>query len=144
MLGGIFGMFGEGEAESRPPQISPDAEVGLIKRYLERKFNRKFKKRVKVDGYLDSPEYRLVLNDYDDCRPFDSHAIWGDTVKDVLGLSYGFVNAYWRNVEKAINAEKSKTPLDKFDEERMADYRNMAVASSREEMLLRAAAEGAL
>lgn len=130
-------------------RVSPDTEVRLIKHYLEKKFGRKFKARVKVDGYLDDLEYRLVLNDdyddYDDCRGYDdSHALYGKTVKDVLDVSRGFVDAYWRNVEKAIRAEKSDDVKDEFDEERMADYRKTAVASSREEMLLRAAAEGEL
>lgn len=132
----------------RPVRVSPDMEVKLIKRYLEKKLGRRFKAKVKVDGYLDDPVYRLVLNDYDDCRTdgltYDSHALWGEAVKDVLDVSRGFVDEYWRNVERAIRAEKSGEVLDKFDAGRMAAFRKTAVASSREEMLLRAAAEDEL
>lgn len=128
--------------EDQPP-ISAETEVKLIKHYLEEKFGHEFKARVKVDGYIEEPEYRLVLNDYDATKGTDkSHSVWGDTVRDVLGLNFGFVNAYWRNVERGMNAAKSDVKLDRFDAERMADYRDTAVAGSRNEMILRAAAEG--
>ena len=148
MLEGILGMFRKKDANASGVQlsdISPDVEVKLIKHYLEKKFGHEFKARVKIDGYIDDPEYRLVLNDYAATKGMNkSRSVWGDTVKDVLGLGYGFVNAYWRNVEKAVNAAKSEIKLDTFDEKRMADYRDTAVAYSREEMLLMAAAEGLL
>ena len=121
--------------------IPSEVEVRLIKHYLEKTFGHEFKARVKVDGYIDKPEYRLVLNE---CGSTDIHVVWGDPVKDVLSLNYGFVNAYWRNVERGMNAELSDAALSKFDLEIMEGYRETAVAGSRSEMILRATAEGLL
>ena len=45
--------------------LSAEIEVGIIRRFLERKFNRKFQERVKVEGYLGGQmEYKLVIDDY--------------------------------------------------------------------------------
>jgi len=147
----FLGMFRKNEADETARDggdslsIPPEVEVRLIKHYLEKKFGHKFSTRVKVDGYIDELEYRLVLNDCGSTdMPSRVHAVWGDTVRDVLGLNYGFVNAYWRNVERGMNAEKWDMDLSKFDQEIMEGYRETAVAGSRGEMILRATAEGLL
>ena len=148
MLERFLGMFRKNKtarADGDFLSIPSEVEVRLIKHYLEKKFGHEFKARVKVDGYIDKPEYRLVLNDFGSTdMPSRVHTVWGDTVRDVLGLNYGFVNAYWRNVERGINAELSDAALSKFDLEIMEGYRETAVAGSRSEMILRATAEGLL
>ena len=59
----------------------------------------------------------------------------------MLDTRKAFVESYWRDVERGLNA-LSDANLDKWDLDRAAEYREAAVASSREEMFLRAAAEG--
>lgn len=123
--------------------ISAEAEVGLIKLFLERKFRRKFQERIKVEGYLGGDlEYKLVIDDY--ASPAGSgkyHSVWGKPVKNVLDVRKAFVEAYWHGVERGQNA-LSDTSLDKWDSDRAAEYRETTVAGSREELLLRATAEG--
>lgn len=123
--------------------ISAETEVGLIKLFLERKFKRKFQERIKVEGYLGGDlEYKLVIDDFGSSAGLDKyHSVWGKSVKNVLDARKAFVEAYWRGVERGQNA-LSDASLDKWDSDRAAEYRETTVAGSREELLLRAAAEG--
>lgn len=87
-------------------------------------------------------EYKLVIDDYASSVGSDNyHSIWGKPTKNVLDVRKAFVESYWRDVERGMNA-LSDANLDKWDSDRAAEYRKMTVASSREEMFLRAAAEG--
>ena len=150
MLNKILNMFrrttGVEKAESIPTvfnNISAEIEVGLIKLFLERKFKRKFQERIKVEGFLGSDlEYRLII---DDCnsrhQPGNYHSVWGKSVKNVLDVRKAFVEAYWHRVELGKNA-LSDINLDKWDSDRAAEYRETTVASSREELFLRASVEG--
>lgn len=130
------------------PRISAEDEVKLIKQFLERKFKRKFQTRVKIEGYLGGEvDFKLVVDDYkssDSKRGY--HSIWGGAVQDVLRVHEAFVDSYWRGVKRGFDhlADEGNDGdvLDKWDRERAAELRDTAVASSREEMLLRATAEG--
>lgn len=124
------------------PSISAETEVGLIKRFLERKFNRKFQERVKVEGYLGGlMEYKLIIDDYNSGVGLDKyHSVWGDSVKDILCVRKAFINAYWRGVKRGFDA-LSNNNLSKWDSDRAFELRETAVAGSREEMILRATAE---
>ena len=87
-------------------------------------------------------EYKLVIDDYASSVGSDNyHSIWGKPTKNVLDVRKAFVESYWHDVERRMNAF-SDANLDKWDSDRAAEYREVAVASSREEMFLRAAAEG--
>ena len=150
MLNKILNMFrrttGVEKAESIPivfNNISAEIEVGLIKLFLERKFKRKFQERIKVEGFLGSDlEYRLVIDDYNSRhQPGNYHSVWGKSVKNVLDVRKAFVEAYWHKVELGKNAP-SDINLDKWDSDRAAEYKETAVASSREELFLRASVEG--
>ena len=150
MLSKILNMFrrtaGVEKTRSMPTvfnNISAETEVGLIKLFLERKFKNKFQERIRVDGYLGGDlEYKLVIDDYASSVGSNNyHSIWGKPVKNVLDVRKAFVELYWYNVERGLNA-LSYANLDKWDFDRAAEYREVAVASSREEMFLRAAAEG--
>lgn len=151
VLNSILGIFRKTEnpgrkqprAESVFNSLPAETEVDIIKRFLERKFNRKFQKRVKVDGYLGGPiEYKLVIDDYDSGCGFDKyHSVWGDSVEDILRVRRAFVDAYWRGVKRGFDA-LSDNSLSKWDSDRAFELRETAVAGSREEMILRAAAEG--
>ena len=148
MLKKIFSMFGKTRNEPDPagiafPSISAETETGIIRRFLERKFNRKFQERVKVEGYLGGlMEYKLVIDDYNSGCGFDKyHSVWGDSVKDILCVRKAFIDAYWRGVKRGFDA-LSDNSLSEWDSDRAADLRETAVAGSREEMLLRATAEG--
>ena len=123
--------------------LSAETEVGIIKRFLERKFNRKFQERVKVEGYLGGAmEYKLVIDDYNSGCGLDKyHSVWGDSVKDVLCVRDAFIKGYWSRVKRGFDAMQTCN-LSKWDSDRAFEYRETAVAGSREEMLLRAAAEG--
>ena len=150
MLNKILNMFrrttGVEKAESIPTvfnNISAETEVSLIKLFLERKFKRKFQERIKVEGFLGSDlEYRLIIDDYNSRhQPGHYHSIWGKSVKNVLAVRKAFVEAYWHKVELGKNAP-SDINLDKWDSDRAAEYRETTVASSREELFLRASVEG--
>ena len=124
--------------------LSAEIEVDIIKRFLERKFNRKFQERVKVEGYLGGlMEYKLVIDDYNsETSKFDRyHSVWGDSVKDILCVRRAFIDAYWRGVKRGFDA-LSDNSLSKWDSDRAFELRETAVAGSREEMILRATAEG--
>ena len=151
MLNGILGIFGKTE-EPRQEQprggsvfngLSAEIEVNIIKRFLERKFNRKFQERVKVEGYLGGlMEYKLVIDDYNSGVGLDKyHSVWGDSVKDILCVRKAFIDAYWRGVKRGFDA-LSDNSLSKWDSDRASELRETAVAGSREEMILRATAEG--
>lgn len=87
-------------------------------------------------------EYKLVIDDYASSVGSDNyHSIWGKSTKNVLDVRKAFIESYWRDVERGLKAF-SVANLDKWDLVRAAEYREVAVASSREEMFLRAAAEG--
>lgn len=150
MLNKILNMFrrtADAEKAGSVPivfnNISAETEVSLIKLFLERKFKKKFQERIRVDGYLGGDlEYKLVIDDYASSAGSDNyHSIWGKPTKNVLDTRKAFVESYWCNVERGLNA-LSDANLDKWDSDRAAEYREVAVASSREEMFLRAAAEG--
>lgn len=150
MLNKILNMFrrttGVEKAESIPTifnNISAETEVSLIKLFLERKFKRKFQERIKVEGFLGSDlEYRLIIDDYKSRhQPGNYHSVWGKFVKNILDVRKAFVEAYWHRVELGKNA-LSDINLDKWDSDRAAEYREMTVASSREELFLRASVEG--
>ena len=141
-------MFGKTRNEPDPagtafPNISAETETGIIRRFLERKFNRKFQERVKVEGYLGGlMEYKLVIDDYNSGVGFDKyHSVWGDSVKDILCVRKAFIDAYWRGVKRGFDA-LSDNSLSKWDSDRAFELRETAIAGSREEMILRATAEG--
>lgn len=172
MLNGILGIFGKTEkprqeqpyvrsvfdgifekpqreqlrAESVFDGIPAETEVDIIKRLLERKFGHAFQMRVKAEGYLgERMAYRLVVDDFcSDCRTparsVSAHSVWGGETYDILDVKKEFLREYWRKVDKGVEALGKQ--LDKWDSDRAAEYREMSVAGSREEMLLRAAAEG--
>lgn len=150
-LNGILGIFRKTEKpRQEQPQtrsvfndLSAETEVNLIKTFLERKFNRKFQERVKVEGYLGGEMgYKLVLDDYNSGYGFDKyHSVWGNTEKDVLFVRQAFIKAYWDGVKRGFDALSDNT-LDKWDSDRAFELRETAVAGSREEMILRATAEG--
>lgn len=122
--------------------LSAEIEVNIIKRFLEQKFNRKFQERVKIEGYLGGMiEYKLVIDDYNSGVGRDKyHSVWGDSVKDILCVRKAFIDAYWRGVKRGFDA-LSVNNLSKWDSDRAFELRETAVASSREEMILRATVE---
>ena len=124
------------------PQISADTEVLLIKDGLERKFGHRFQTKVKVDGYLDEMEYRLVINDYDVDGLTNCHSVWGGATKNVLDLSAAFVAGYWDGLHRARQKLTEEKNISDFDRESAKNRLDMAVAGSREELIMRAVVEG--
>ena len=122
--------------------ISTDAEVDLIKAFLEKKFNKKFQMRVKAEGYLgDEMKYHLVVDDYCTNDPHHRyHSVHGYETSNILDVKKEFLKSYWDKVKKVLDSV-GKT-LDKWDTDMIADYRDTMVASSREEMLIQAELEG--
>ena len=122
MLNGILSIFrktgkpqlDQAPAEKAFPNVPAETEVAIIKQFLERKFDRKFQARVKVEGYLGGDmEYKLTIDDYSAGPSVNRyHSVWGRPVKNVLDVHRAF------------------------------DLRETAIAGSREEMILRATAEG--
>lgn len=125
-----------------PPRLSEETEVAFIKKLLERKFNRSFQMRVKVEGYLgEELEYSLVIDDYCSCADhYKHHCIFGYRTKDILNVKRLFLNAYWDRIKEALNFNELKP--DNWDRERIAGYKETMVAETREKLLLLAALEG--
>lgn len=123
--------------------LSTDDEIALIQKLLEKKFNRKFQIRVKVDGYLGENDmnYTLVMDDYCNNDPrYEYHSIYGNSTTNILNVRHAFLEAYWKHVEKGIN--NNEKDLDIWDARMIKTYRNMAVANSREELFIYAELEG--
>lgn len=123
--------------------LSTDDEIALIQKLLEKKFNRKFQIRVKVDGYLGENDmnYTLVMDDYCNNDPMcEYHSIYGNSTTNILNVRHAFLEAYWKHVEKGIN--NNEKDLDIWDARMIKTYRNMAVANSREELFIYAELEG--
>jgi len=122
--------------------ISVDVEVDLIKTLLERKFKRKFQMRVKAEGYLgEEMNYHLVVDDYCTTDPRHKyHSVHGYATSNILDVKREFLKSYWDKVQKVHDSVGKQ--LDKWDFDRIADYKDTMVASSREELLIHADLEG--
>ena len=123
--------------------LSAESEVAFIQKLLEKKFNRKFQTRVKVEGYLgeNDMKYTLVMDDYCAYDPHhEHHSIYGNSTENVLDVRHAFLEAYWQHVEKGISCVGQE--LDAWDAKMAESYRNTTVAKSREELLIRAEMEG--
>lgn len=128
--------------ESSCIKISVESEVDFIKSLLEKKFGRKFQMRVRVNGYLgDDMKYSLVVDDYCNDDPQRKyHSVGGYETKNVLDVKSEFLRAYWNIVEK-VNDSVGKQ-LDSWDARMIADYKDVMVVDSREELLIKARLEG--
>ena len=123
--------------------LSAESEVAFIQKLLEKKFNKKFQTRVRVEGYLgeNDMKYTLVMDDYCTDDPHhEYHSIYGNSTENILDVRHAFLKAYWQNVEKGINSVGQE--LDEWDAKMVESYRNTIVAKSREELLIRAELEG--
>jgi len=112
----------------------PEAEVDFIMKLLEKKLGTPFTRRVKLDGYIDEPEYRLVVNNYASAKTGQFVAIFGGGSKNVLDISTKFLEKYWADSEKYSNADVSR--MDSFDRSIYEDWKRAEVAGSREELIL--------
>lgn len=144
-LAGELGSRNDCECkESSCIKISVESEVDFIKSLLEKKFGRKFQMRVRVNGYLgDDMKYSLVVDDYcndDPSRKY--HSVGGYETKNVLDVKSEFLRAYWNIVEK-VNDSVGKQ-LDSWDARMIADYKDVMVVDSREELLIKARLEGVI
>ena len=125
-------------------ELSTEAEVNFIKDLLEKKFNVKFQERVRVEGYLgENLYYSLVIDDYCNPSPPNSHhSIYGYKTKSILDVRKEFLKAYWDNIEEVDAIRTTRKELDAWDTKRIDRYKETAVASSHEELLIRAEMEG--
>lgn len=123
-------------------KISVESEVDFIKSLLEKKFGRKFQMRVRVNGYLgDDMKYFLVVDDYCNDDPQQkNHSVSGYETKNVLDVKSEFLRAYWNIVEKVHDSVGKQ--LDSWDARMIADYKDVMVVDSREELLMKARLEG--
>lgn len=122
--------------------ISPDDEINLIMRALEKKHNVKLKKRVSVSGYIDDIDYRLVLTT--DRKDFDDPSIYisGGSTNDVLKVNEAFIDDFWRD---RANHEKIKRGEAEYDSVfGKESLEKSDIAPSRNAFLLRAQIEGLL
>ena len=123
-------------------KISVEMEVDFIKSLLEKKFGRKFQMRVKVNGYLGNDmKYFLVVDDYCNDDPHGKyHSVSGYETKNVLDVKSEFLRAYWNIVEKVHDSVGKQ--LDSWDARMIADYKDVMVVDSKEELLMKARLEG--
>lgn len=130
--------------ESSCIKLSVESEVDFIKSLLEKKFGRKFQMRVRVNGYLgDDMKYSLVVDDYCNDDPHRKyHSVRGYETKNVLDVKSEFLRAYWNIVEKVHDSVGKQ--LDSWDARMIADYKDVMVVDSREELLIKARLEGVI
>ena len=123
--------------------LTPEKEVELIQTFLEKKFKTKFEKRIKVEGYLDDLQYKLVLENYRTRKSYGDNAVavWGGNSKSVFDISKEFVSNYWWRIDKYLCKDQDQK-FDSFDKYSYDDCLKTAVANSREEFLLKAEAAG--
>lgn len=143
----IFGMdFGKKKEKPETGffsgNISPEAEAKLIAHYLGKKFKTEFTFRIRLDGYIDEPEYQLMLSDSGSVKwPTVAHYVYGHKTDSILDLYSEFCKAYWQNVKRTMDASDDSA-LDDWEKNLLKGYRETVIASSRDEMFLRATAEG--
>lgn len=125
-------------------KISAETEVDFIKSLLEKKFGRRFQMRVRVNGYLgDDMKYFLVVDDYcNDDSQRKYHSVSGYETKNVLDVKSEFLRAYWNIIEKVHDSVGKQ--LDSWDARMIADYKDVMVVDSREELLMKARLEGVI
>lgn len=120
--------------------MRPEIELDLIIELLERKLNTKFEKRIRLDGYIDEPRYRLVLENYKTANSDKMVSIFGGESKNIFDLHEKFIESYWNNFKRF--AGKEPPPAHSFDRRTYDDWEKTAVAGSREEFLLLAQIRG--
>ena len=148
MWNGIFGKKTSAdqpavaEAVPRFGRVTAEDEARIIAHYLEKKFNHKFRFKIKVDGYIDDMEYKLVLTDDQEVKfPEFAHTLYGNSSKDIFSLYQNFCAAYWRNIARI--AEIARNPAaSQFEKTMEKSYSETAIASSRDELMFRASVEG--
>ena len=123
-------------------KISVESEVDFIKSLLEKKFGRRFQMRVRANGYLgDDMNYSLVVDDYCNDDPERKyHSLYGYETKNILDVKSEFLRAYWNIVEKVHDSVGKQ--LDTWETRMIADYKDVMVVDSREELLMKARLEG--
>lgn len=131
----------EKPADDLPADDLPaETEVELIRTLLERAHGGKFKKRVKLGGFIDRPEYRLVIENFGSDHPGDGVSVYGGCCENVLDVNRYFVKKYWEDNAKML--ETDPKTLDGWDRRIWEGRKAVSVAASRDEMLLVASAEG--
>ena len=98
--------------------------------------------RIKAEGYLgEEMKYHLVIDDFCEHDPKGNyHSIHGYDTANILDVKRQFLSSYWDKVER-VHSSRGKN-LDKWDADRIAEYKDTMVASSREELLICADLEG--
>lgn len=131
----------EKPAREKPADDLPaEAEVELIRTLLERAHGGKFKKRVKLDGFIDRPEYRLVIENFGSDHSGNAVSVYGGSCENVLDVNKYFVKKYWEDNAKML--ETDPETLDGWDRRVWEWKKTASVAASRDEMILIASAEG--
>jgi len=125
---------------SETPKLRPEIELNLIEELLEQKFHTPFERRVRLDGYIDEPRYRLVLENYKTAHSDNMIGIYGGESGSVLDLHEKFVEKYWADFDRF--AGKEPPAPHSFERRTYDDWQRSAVAGSREEFLLQAQVRG--
>ena len=128
--------------EHEPISISSEDEVELIKRALEKKHNIKFMKNVSLGGFINKPEYRLVLesvrHDFSDPYVF----VIGAATENILDINEPFLKRFWEERSRHERIKRGEEEYEnEFDKEAL-DQRD--IAPSRNAFLLKAQIEGLL
>jgi len=119
----------------------PEAEIDFIMKLLEKKFSTPFKKRIKLDGYIEKPEYRLVIDNYGAAANGGNLiSIYGGASENILDICSRFVEKYWADSEKYSHADVNA--MDSFDRGIYDRWKRTEVAGSREELVLMMEVEG--
>ena len=126
--------------EKPADDLPAETEVELIRTLLERAHGGKFKKRVKLGGFIDRPEYRLVIENFGSDHPGNGVSVYGGCCENVLDVNRCFVKKYWEDNAKML--ETDPKTLDGWDRRIWEGRKAVSVAASRDEMLLVASAEG--
>ena len=131
------------KANLKEANITPEQEVDLIKHFLEKRYNRKFDKKIKISGYIDAPKFSLELRirrDGNDGLSTPFVAPSGTECDNIFDVHENFLDQYWKDRKRQLDAENGTNPYDTSYSKEI--YEKEGIASSRAELILKAQIQG--
>lgn len=121
--------------------LSSEQKVDLLIQLFEDKYDAKIEKKIMLGGYLDKPEYKLVLNfNYREYVYDNPLAIFGKYTKNILEIYDMFLKQYWEDFEKMKQIEAEGSEQDK--KLYLPYYKRSFICTSESELLLKSQIKG--
>lgn len=122
-------------------RLSAEQKVDLLICLFEEKYNAKIDKRIMLSGYLDEPEYKLVLDfEYKEFKNDVPISIFGKSTKNILEVYSKFLEQYWEDREKMKRIEAEGLENDR--KIYLSYLKDETICMSESELLLKAQIKG--